>query len=192
MDDNSELERSIMEDAADERRIWEQGRAQGRGEAEAEAEAEIGRLRSRITMHNDFEESQRRVIERLQAEIGRLQVMNEKLVRTNNEIFTSSEAEIERLQKRLRADEQEITPQMIAAGVSALMTRYLSVEDVSKYPEIVSIVYAKMQERSRRRLEAYGDKLLAYHRKQREAKRSGRIRNGVCSTCGLWNCEEHA
>lgn len=75
MDDNSELERSIMEDAADERRIWEQGRAQGRGEAEAEAEAEIGRLRSRITMHNDFEESQRRVIERLQAEIGRLQAV---------------------------------------------------------------------------------------------------------------------
>jgi len=64
------------------RRQWSEGRAeierltaevatQGKGEAEAE----IGRLRSRITMHNDFEESQRRVIERLQAEIGRLQAV---------------------------------------------------------------------------------------------------------------------
>ncbi len=44
MDDNSDLERSIMEDAADERQIWEQGRAQGK----REAADEIERLRALV------------------------------------------------------------------------------------------------------------------------------------------------
>jgi hypothetical protein len=40
----------------------------------------------------------------------------------------------------------EITPEMIEAGVSALLTRFLSVDELSEYPAIVRTVFVKMWE----------------------------------------------
>jgi len=47
-------------------------------------------------------------------------------------------------------DDDAIYDVMVEAGVLALLERFLSVEDVSSYPEIVIAIYEKMREARKR------------------------------------------